>query len=49
MMNMYYNDSFNGFWAKRNVMRPGPMALAGLESSFGQEGWARGPYCKVRV
>ena len=38
MMNIYYNGSLNGFWAKCNVMRHGPMASAGLEPSFGQEG-----------
>ena len=28
-MNMHYSGSLNGFWARHNVMRPGPMALAG--------------------
>ena len=42
-MNMHYSDSLNGFWARRIVMRPEPMALAGPRSSFGQEGWAHGP------
>ena len=35
--------------AERNVIRPRPMASAGLEPSFGQEGWAHGPYYKVGV
>ena len=48
-MNMHYNGSLNGFWAGRNVIRPGPMALVGPGSSFGQEGWARGSYRKVGV
>ena len=26
MMYMYYNGLLNGFWAKRNDMRSGPMA-----------------------
>ena len=30
-------------------MRLGPIALAGPGSSFGQEGWVRGPYYKVGV
>ena len=48
-MNIYYNGLLNGFWAGRNVMRPRPMASAGLEPSFGQEGWAHGLYCKVGI
>ena len=49
LKNIYYNGSLNGFWAKHNVIRLGPMALAGLELSFGQKGWAHGLYCKVGV
>ena len=36
-MNMHYSGSLNGFWARRNVMRPGPMALAGPGSSLGKK------------
>ena len=46
-MNMHYSGSLNRFWARRNVMRPEPMALASLGSSFGQMGWTHGPYHKV--
>ena len=46
-MNMHYSDSLNGFWVGRNVVRPGPMALASPRSSFGQVGWVRRPYHKV--
>ena len=35
MMNVCNNGSFNGFWAKCNVMRPGLVASAGLELNFG--------------
>ena len=35
-MNMHYSDSLNGFWVGRNVIRPGPVALAGLGFGFGQ-------------
>ena len=38
MMNIDYNGLLNGFWAKRNVMRLGLVASAGLKASFGQEG-----------
>ena len=48
-MNIYYNGLLNGFWAGRNVMRPRPMASAGLEPSFGQEGGAHGLYSKVGI
>jgi len=49
IMNMHYSGLFNGFWAGHNVIRPEPMALAGLGSSFRQEGWACGSYRKVGV
>ena len=34
MMNVCNNGSFNGFWVKCNVMRPGLVAPAGLELSL---------------
>ena len=40
MMNICHNGLFNGFWVECHVMRPRPVASAGLESSFGQEDWA---------
>jgi len=49
MMNIYYNGLLNGFWVGYSVMRLGPMASAGLEPNFGQEGWAHGLYCKVGI
>ena len=36
IMNMHYSDLLNGFWVGRNVIRPGPVALAGLGFGFGQ-------------
>ena len=47
MMNICSNGSFNGFWAKCNVMRLEFVALVGLEPSFGQVDWAYGSNGKV--
>ena len=36
IMNMHYSDLLDGFWVGHNVIRPGPVALAGLGFGFGQ-------------
>ena len=43
IMNMHYSGLLHGFWVGRNVMRPGPVTLAGLGFGFGQVDWALGP------
>ena len=42
MMDMYYNGLLNGFWAKRNDMRSGPMASPSSGPSFRREDWPIG-------
>ena len=43
IMNMHYSGLLDEFWVGCNVMRPGPVALAGQGFGFRQVGWARWP------